>query len=78
MWKEEKKKAGMIHVPSRAVINEQCQLIDLNINVGLLQRTSASCSHVVKKSKWSPDLSEEGGRIQQRQQAQWISQKRKY
>lgn len=68
---------GTIHMPICAVVNEQCQLIDLNVCMGILQKASASCSHAVKKSRQTPDLSEEENGIQQMQKPQWISQKRK-
>lgn len=48
---KKKKNVGMIHMSSSAVVNEQCQLIDLNINASILQRIPASCSHIVKKSR---------------------------
>lgn len=34
--REKKKKAGMIHMPSCAVVNEHCQMIDLNVYMSSL------------------------------------------
>lgn len=61
---------GTIHMPICAVVNELCQLIDLKVCMGILQRASASCSHVVKKNRQIPDLSEEENGIQQMQKPQ--------
>lgn len=74
--KKKPQTSGMIHMPFCVVVNEWCQLIELNVSMGILQRPSVSCSPVVKKSKQTPDLSEEENGIQQIQKAQWISQKK--